>query len=396
MANGVEPDHLGIEDTPMLLQEMDDQGQELFREIQSSDCADITKWIQGAKRTKGQALPYMLKVFLTLKRSLSSYCAMLCGALRSIENKTCMLDTYCDRWEEYASSAEKISTMYLPYTKLLNEMIQALQPDSDQPIVVNLAVIMSKIWYRHLYSPLAEVINGEILDIYKKLRDASTKYSVAEREEMITMVKRATNCLLDISIDPITIREVSDPQWKATGPYLAIYNDLKDDSIKFVQKGTRSLPVETLYPMIKEYEVALARTIQISSYMQLRDILHTVLFDFLLDYFKRKYIEFVHKKEVSFLDQKTVSQLVDTYFGLYLFHSAPSKMAKSTISSLIHALINESAVYRDVIDWFNQRQAKLEEQKMELDYYTNPNELDDAIIPTLNRNPRSTEICVYL
>jgi len=154
--------------------------------------------------------------------------------------------------------------------------------------------------------------------------------------------------------------------------------------------------VETLYPMIKEYEVALARTIQISSYMQLRDILHTVLFDFLLDYFKRKYIEFVHKKEVSFLDQKTVSQLVDTYFGLYLFHSAPSKMAKSTISSLIHALINESAVYRDVIDWFNQRQAKLEEQKMELDYYTNPNELDDAIIPTLNRNPRSTEICVYL
>lgn len=77
--------------------------------------------------------------------------------------------------------------------------------------MVNLAVIMSKIWYRHLYSPLAEVINGEILDIYKKLRDASTKYSVAEREEMITMVKRATNCLLDISIDPITIREVSDP-----------------------------------------------------------------------------------------------------------------------------------------------------------------------------------------
>lgn len=108
-----------------------------------------------------------------------------------------MLSAYCARWSAFSASVEKIAEMYLPYTILLNEIYEALHLDS--PCLVS---SMARIWEQQVYTPLAESHNGQLLEIFRKLRGGK----VADREDMIASAIRAVEALVDLSTDSETVR----------------------------------------------------------------------------------------------------------------------------------------------------------------------------------------------
>lgn len=97
----------------------------------------------------------------------------------------------------------------------------------------------------------------------------------------------------------------------------------------------------------------LTRTLPLSSRIELETLVDQTYLNYLQLHFKAKYEAFDGRRIPCCLHVTTVSQLVETYFGLFLFSLNPTDMAKTNIGYFIHSLVNENEAYAQIMEKFN-------------------------------------------
>ena len=172
----------------------------------------------------------MLRLLNILQESVTSHCRITRAYIEASATDGNMLDCYTQRWSGFSAAVEKLATLYLPLSDLINEIYEALQPEDTKTPAFNLARMMVVIWRRKVYEPLSNELQKEILDRYRSLRVNGNKLCELDYEDIMASVIRGVESLVDLSINEENIHYLSSAEWEAVGPYADLYYHIKEDT----------------------------------------------------------------------------------------------------------------------------------------------------------------------
>ena len=163
----------------------------------------------------------MLRFLNILQESVTSHCRITRAYIETTQGS--ILNSYTQRWLGFTASVEKLATLYLPFSELLNDFYRSLNPEDDKTPPFNLARMMVVIWRRKVYEPLASHIQEEILERYSTLRENGQKLCENDYEDIMTDLIRGVESLVDLSINEANVWQLSTEEWEAVGPYADLY-----------------------------------------------------------------------------------------------------------------------------------------------------------------------------
>ena len=338
---------------------------------------------------------YMLRFLNMLKQSVASHCRITRAYIEASEGN--ILDCYSQRWSGFSAAVEKLATLYLPFSDLFNEIYEAVCPEDDKTPSFNLARMMVVIWRRKVYEPLANKLNEEILDRFRTLRVNGNNLHEFDYEDIIADVIRGVESLVDLSINEDNVHGLSTDSWEAVGPYADIFYQLKEATRQYYTELANTQTYAAVQAAVTADTRLLARSLPLASQVELQTLSDQAYLSYLLIHFKSKYMAYDGQKQPSHLTSSQVDQMVDTRFGLFLFHLNPSSIAKANIHNFIHSLIYENQEYIQIINNFNLASASASyEDSIDIDCKYNYVPQDTHVLYALHRDLSPTEIQVNL